>query len=163
MRFQIEQRFRAEPQAVVAALTDPDLYGTYEGLSKVAPPEVIDRSSDGDVVDLRLRMRFTADLPRAARAVIDPARLSWVQHEQYDLTSSTASVVFHPDDYQDRFSCSGGYRFETADAGSCRRTIAGELSVQMLLVGRQVESALVSGLRQHFAEEQPLVQRWLDR
>ena len=32
-----------------------------------------------------------------------------------------------------------------------------------MLVGGQVEGALVSGLREHFAEEQPLVQRWLDQ
>ena len=33
MRFSIEQRFEASPDDVMAALTDPDLYATYTGLT----------------------------------------------------------------------------------------------------------------------------------
>lgn len=160
MQFTIEQRLAASPTAVIDALTDPELYATYTGLSKVAPPEVLEHASEGGVVRLSLRMQFIADLPAAARRVVDPAKLSWVQHERYDLATSTASVVFRPDNYADRFSCTGGYTFE-ADGDGCTRRIQGDLRIRMLLVGGQVENAMVSGLREHFAEEQPVLERWL--
>lgn len=166
MRFTITQRFSgATPGQVIAAYTDPALYATFEGLTKIGRPEVVDRRTDGSGVSLTLRMRFIAELNAAARRVVDPAKLSWLQHEDYDLGAMTAEVVFEPENYADRFSSSGGYRFapDPDDPTGTVRTIDGDLRVRMLLVGGQVEGAVVSGLREHFAEEEPLVQRWLDQ
>ena len=165
MKFTITQHFIGVPPAqVLMTYTDPDLYTTFEGLTKVARPEVVAHDASGDRISLTLRMRFIADLNAAARAVVDPAKLSWLQDEQYDLERLTATVVFRPENYADRFSSSGGYAFaaDPEDASSTIRTITGDLRVRMMLVGGQVEGAVVSGLREHFAEEQPLVQRWLD-
>jgi hypothetical protein len=166
MRFTITQRFTsATPRQVVGAYIDPDLYPTFEGLTRVGTPEVVARTSDDHQVSLTLRMRFIADLNAAARAVVDPAKLTWLQQEEYDLDRLEASVVFHPENYADRFSSSGGYAFaaDPDDASATIRTISGDLRIRMMLVGGQVENAVVSGLREHFAEEQPLVQRWLDQ
>lgn len=160
MRFSIDQHFSAEPEAVVGALTDPGLYATYTDLSKVATPEVIDRSEQPGVITMQLRMRFVAPLSAAARAVIDPTRITWIQQETYDLEALTARVVFHPDNYADRFGFEGGYTFVADSEGTSRRLV-GDLRVRMLLVGGEVERALVSGLREHAAEEQPLIERWL--
>jgi hypothetical protein len=166
VRFSIEQRYTAAtPDEVIAAYTDPDLYASFDSLTRVATPEVVDRNVDGNRVTITLRMRFIADLNAAARAVVDPSKLSWLQDETYDLHARTANVVFRPESYADRFSCNGGYRFATDpdDPSGTTRSIEGDLRVRMMLVGGQVEGAVVSGLREHFAEEQPLVQRWLDR
>lgn len=166
MKFELAQTYAgATPDEVVAAYTDPNLYATFEGLTKVAPPEVVSREATGDHVSLTLRMRFVAELNAAARAVVDPGKLTWLQEERYDLRAHTATVVFQPENYADRFSCSGGYEFapDPGDPSATRRTVRGDLRVRMLLVGGQVEGALVSGLREHFAEEQPLVARWLDQ
>ncbi len=150
---------------MIDAYTDPALYATFEGLTKVGTPEVVSREADRDTVALTLRMRFIAELNAAARRVIDPAKVSWLQDEQYDLSALSASVVFKPENYADRFSSSGGYAFaaDPTEPSATIRTISGDLRVRVLLVGGQVEGALVSGLREHFAEEQPLVQRWLDK
>jgi hypothetical protein len=164
MRFAIEQRYTsATPAEVVAAYTDPALYATFHGLTKVAPPEVVDRVVDGRTVTMTLRMRFVAELNAAARAVVDPSKLSWLQDERYDLDTLTAEVVFRPENYGDRFSCKGGYTF-TSDASTPTATVRatkGDLKVRMMLVGGQVENAVVSGLREHFAQEAPLVLGWV--
>ncbi len=166
MRFSITQRFTAAtPRDVIDAYTDPGLYPTLQGLTKVATPEVVSHQTTGDTVALTLRMRFIAELNAAARRVIDPAKVTWLQDEQYDLSELTATVVFKPENYADRFSSSGGYAFtaDPDDPTATIRTISGDLRVRVMLVGGQVEGALVSGLREHFGEEKPLVQRWLDQ
>jgi hypothetical protein len=165
VRFTIDQRFTSTtPTAVMAAYTDPELYGTFDALTKVATPEVVTHETEGSRVAMTLRMRFIAELNAAARAVVDPSKLSWLQDEIYDLEAGTAEVVFRPESYADRFSCTGGYRFaiDRDDSSVTARTIDGDLRVRMPLVGGQVEGAVVSGLREHFAEERLLVQRWLD-
>lgn len=161
MHFTVEQRYDAPAYDVLAAYTDPAMYATFDGLSRVGTPEVLDRVAEGGRVTLRLRMRFIADLSSAARRVVDPAKLTWVQEEVYDLTTLRAQVVFHPDAYADRFSCAGGYAFLPGDGEGSTRCIEGDLRIRIPLVGGQVERAMVSGLEGHFAEEQPLVARWL--
>ena len=165
MRFSFEQRYAAPPDVVMAAFTDPELYPTYHGLTKVAPPEVISCRDDGDEVHLRLQMRFIAPLNSAVTAVVDPAKLTWVQDELYDPAAGRVAVRFDPDNYADRISCSGSYLFtaDPADANRTVRRIEGDFKVKVFLVGGQVEKAMVSGLREHYDEEQPLVERWLDQ
>jgi hypothetical protein len=165
MKFTITQHFTgATPRQVVAAYIDPAMYPTLVGLTKIGTPEIVDRDANDDSVDLTLRMRFIAPVNAAVRRVVDPAKISWLQHEHYDLDALTAAVVFEPENYADRFSGSGGSQFtaDPADPTSTIRTITGDVRIRVMLVGGQVEGALVSGLKEHFAEEQPLVQRWLD-
>ena len=66
-----------------------------------------------------------------------------------------------PDHYRDRFRCQGSYRFEAIDDASCRRHGEAELKVKALLVGGAVEGAIVSGLKEHLADEVPVVEAFL--
>jgi hypothetical protein len=160
MRFSTEQRYRADVAQVVALFTDPDLYPTLSGLPKIGTPEVVEHVVDGSHVRLGLRQHFIGDLPAAALAVIDPAKLTWVEVVDYDLDQGTATTRLRPDHYADRLTCSGRYTFLADGPGSIRR-LDGELKVRMPLVGGKVEGALVSGLREHAADEQRLVARRL--
>jgi hypothetical protein len=65
------------------------------------------------------------------------------------------------DHYRDRFRCSGAYRFEPIDETSCRRVGGAELKVKAMLVGSAVESAIVSGLKEHLVDEVPVVEAFL--
>ena len=163
MHFTVEQHLAASPAEVVAAYTDPGLYPTLTDHSKIGTPEVLDITRTGDDVHVQLRMRFIAEVSSAVSAVIDPKKISWIQSEHYDLTRLTATVEFKPDHYADRFSCSGGYSFrdDPANPGGTLRVIEGDLKIRVMLVGGQAERAMVSGLTEHFAEEQPLVNQWL--
>lgn len=162
MRFSIEQRFTAAPDVVLDTYLDPDLYPTLTGFTKVGTPEVLDVARAGDLVHLRLRLRFIAEVSPAVSAVVDPHKLSWVQNEVYDLRTRSTKVTFEPDHYADRFSCAGGYTFADDGAGGTVRTASGDLKIRVMLVGGQVEKAMVMGLTEHFDEERPQVQAWLD-
>ncbi len=162
MRFSIEQRFTSPLHEVLGAYTDAALYPALTGFTKVGTPEVLDRAASGDRVELRLQMRFIAEVSPAVSAVVDPRKLSWVQHEVYDLGAGTATVNFEPDNYADRFSCTGGYTFDDDGAGGTVRRASGDLKIRVLLVGGQAEKAMVMGLTEHFVEEQPKVQAWID-
>jgi hypothetical protein len=160
MRFTVEQRFSAAPDAVARAYTDPALYLAFEDLEKMSRPEVLTHEADGDVVKMQIRYRFSGHLSSAARAVIDPTRLTWVEHSTHDLGRRTTTFTMVPDHYRDRFRCSGSYRFDADGSGTVRRCDA-EIKVQALLVAGAVEGAIVSGLREHLDEEVPVVEAFL--
>lgn len=160
MRFTIDQHFRASPDAVARAYADPDLYLALQNLPKMSRPEVLSHQSNGDEVLLQIRYRFSGNLSPAARAVLDPARLTWVEHATHNLVSRTTTFHMVPDHYGDRFRCSGSYRFE-ADGTGTRRHCEGDIKVRALLVAGAVENAIVSGLREHLTDEVAVVDAFL--
>lgn len=159
MRFTIEQQYAPDPTAVLVAFTDPAFYGSLQGLTKVAPPDVIDREEAGGKIRMRVRYRFIADLPRAAKRVIDPDKLTWIDDSVYDLDALVVRTVLLPDHYPDRMTASATSTFAPEGAGT-RREAVGTLEVRVPLVGGQVEKAIVSGLQEHVVEEAAGLDLW---
>ena len=162
MKFSIEQRFAAAVDDVARAYADPHLYVALQDLPKLSQPVVVGHAVDGDVVTLEVRYRFAGELSSAARAVIDPARLTWVERSVHDLATNATTFTMLPDHYADRFRCSGSYRFEAAEGGTSRRG-EGDLRVRVLLVAGAVEGAIVSGLKEHLIDEVPIVNAFVAR
>jgi hypothetical protein len=160
MRFTVEQRFGTDPDETARAFTEPELYAGFADLPKVSVPDVLACERDGEQVRLRIRYRFAGDLSSAARAVIDPARLSWVDESTHDLERRHVRFVLRPDHYADRFRCSGDYRIEAVGQG-CRRHATIDLKVSAPFVGGAVERAIASGLREHLADEARVVEAYL--
>jgi hypothetical protein len=161
MRFTIDQHFTAAPDEVARAYADPKLYVAFQDLPKMSRPEVVTHQAEGDVVTMQIRHRFSGHLSPAARAVLDPARLTWVEHATHDLGARTTTFTMVPDHYEDRFRCSGTYRFAPASDGGTVRHCEGEIRVKALLVAGAVENAIVSGLREHLDDEVAVVEAHL--
>lgn len=66
-----------------------------------------------------------------------------------------------PEHYGRRLSFSGTYRLDDAGEGRTNQHLEGDIRVRWPLVGAVVERAIVSGLRDHMAEEAKILQRWL--
>jgi uncharacterized protein DUF2505 len=160
--FLIEQAYTADPDAVAHAYTEPDLYELIDAVSSLGRPEVLDRTIevDGKVL-LAVRYRFTGELNAAARAALDPEKLSWVEHSTHEVARRHVDYRFVPDHYGDRLRASGRCTTRRGPHGGAVRTVEGSLRVKMPLVGRAVERAIVSGLRDHLASETAAVERLL--
>jgi hypothetical protein len=156
----LEQVFDAPVDDVARAYTEPGLFERLGDLPKLGRPELLERREDGDRVHLRVRYRFTGDISAAARRVIDPAKLTWVEHTTHDLARHRVEFRMAPDHYPDRLRSSGHYSFR-ADGSGTRRLTEGELLVRVPLVGGAVERAIVSGLGEHLAAEVPVVEGFL--
>jgi uncharacterized protein DUF2505 len=160
MDFTVTQRLSASADAVALAYASPDLYEHMVGLAKLGTPDVLDRRVDNDLVHLQVRYRFVGDLSPAVTAVVDPRRLSWVEHSTHDLGARTVRYRLVPDHYADRLQSSGSCTIEPDGDGSVR-TVIGRLKVRALVVGGAVERAIVSGLREHLADEVAVVERYV--
>ena len=58
-----------------------------------------------------------------------------------------------PEHYPDRLSGRGSYTFSPDGAGGTTVRLEGELKVHVLLVGRTVETVIITGLRKYFSGE----------
>ncbi len=159
MDFTVTQSFAADADAIARAYASPDLYAHLVGLPKLGTPEVLDRRDDNGLVHLQIRYRFVGGLSPAVTAVIDPRRLTWVEHSTHDLAARTVRYRLVPDHYPDRLQSSGSCTI-TADGAGSERTVSGRLKVKALVVGGAVERAIVSGLREHLVDEVAIVDRF---
>lgn len=160
MRFTVEQRFGTGADETARAFTEPELYAGFAALPKVSVPDVLACDRDGDLVRLRIRYRFAGQLSSAARAVIDPSKLTWVDESVHDLAARRVRFTLRPDHYGDRFRGSGDYRIEPVGDG-CRRHATIDVEVSARFVGGAVERAIASGLREHLADETEVVEAYL--
>ncbi|HKN40431.1 MAG TPA: DUF2505 family protein [Acidimicrobiia bacterium] len=161
MRFQIEQQIAGPVEAVARLYTEPRFYERLGELPKLGRPEVLERREDGSVVHLAVRFRFTGHLSPAVTRMVDPAKLSWVEESVHDLEGHTVTFHMQPDNYADRLRFEGSSRFEADGDDGTRRVAEGDVVVRVPLVGRAVEGAIVSGLREHLAAEVAVVEELL--
>ena len=161
MRFEIQQFIGGPVEAVARVYTEPRFYERLGTLPKLGRPEVLDRDEDGSEVRLAVRFRFTGQLSPAVTKVVDPAKLSWVEESVHDLSRHTVAFTMKPDNYADRLRFDGSSRFEPAGDQRTRRVAQGDVVVRVPLIGRTVENAIVSGLREHLAAEVAVVEELL--
>lgn len=163
VRFSSRQTYLHDVDDVVDAYADPALYPGLPDLPKIGRPEVLDHRRGGDLVHLDLRYAYVGELPGAALAVIDRDRLTWVQRTTVDLAQRTSTITLLPDHYPDRLECAGTFHFAALDGdGGAERRVQGDLRVKVMVVGGQVERALVSGLEEFLAAEAVAVDAWID-
>ena len=160
MKFEITQQFEAPVEEVMGLYCDPDFYPRLDGVGQIGGPEVLDRKVDGGLISMQIRFRFTGDLPSAALAIVRPEKLTWVEHTTFDTEAGTSTTKIVPDHYPDRLQASARSTFTDVDGG-CRRDVDGDLKVHALLVGGQVEKAIVSGMQDHLVEEAKVANRQL--
>jgi Protein of unknown function (DUF2505) len=158
--FTVSQPFAADADAVARAYASPALYERLVGLPKLGPPEVLEHRVENGLVHMQIRYRYVGDLSPAVTAVIDPARLTWVEHSRHDLAARAVRYHLAPDHYPDRLQSAGSCTV-TPEGDGCVRTVTGRLKVRALAVGGAVERAIVSGLREHLGAEAGLVDRYL--
>ena len=160
MRFTIEQRFPDPLPVVEAALVDPSFLERLSRLPKLGRPALLRREEEGDLVRQWVQYRFTGEVSPAVRRVVDPARLTWVEESTLDRRSHRTTWRILPDHYDRLLRCSGTFQLLEDGVGT-RRVAEGDIKVTVPLVGGKVEHAIVSGLREHAALEEQVVNEWL--
>jgi hypothetical protein len=149
-------------EAVEDAFLDSALLTELAALPHLGRPELVSSRVDGAAVVRKVRYAFTGHLAPAVTKVVDPSKLTWVEHSEYDSTTHRGTLEIRPDHYPDRLTCSATVRIDAAGAGAVR-IVEGDLRVRFPLVGGKVERAIVGGLRDHAAAEARAVQARLDR
>lgn len=147
------QHIDAPAPAASKALADPRFYLSRESSESITAVELVGHTGDDERAELRIRFAFTGDLNAAARAILNPDKLTWVQVTTHDLTSGRVAFEIIPDNYADRLRCRGRYTVSANGDDASVRTVATEIHVKAPLVGGQVEDVLMDGLRRELESQ----------
>ncbi len=160
MRFQIDQHLSAPLADVESALVDPRYIAHLGTIAELGSPELLSQEELPDGVRQRVRYRFMGELSGSVRRVVDPARLTWVEHSTLDRRSHRTEWQILPDHYANLLRSSGTFQLVPVDGGTVR-VAEGDVGVSFPMVGGKVSAAIVSGLRRHAAIEQDVLNAWL--
>lgn len=164
MDFTLDQSFAQSGDAVAAALVDPDLLQQMTALPLLAEATVLTTERSGDRIRQSVRYRFEAELSSAVRRVIDPAKLTWVEMGEHDLSAGLSRFEIRPDHYSDLLQ--GRYTASVEPIGgqgeASRRVVKGMIKVKVLMVGARVENAIISSLRELANAQQKIVEDWIN-
>lgn len=154
MRIEAVQRFTtATPAHVIAAYRDRSMFESLSDLPFVGRPVVVEhRTDDAGVVLVGLRYLVQIDLPAAARAFIDPAKMTFVERSQHQA-SGISRFSIQPDHYRELLTASGSNVVRSVDgADGCERVTTGDVKVDLgwqgMMFESQVEQAIGKGLQQ---------------
>lgn len=163
MKFAVRQAVAVPPDRAITAYGSPSFYEGRPAHDDIAVREVVRHEEAGDRVLLEVRFAFTGSVSPAVRAVIDPARMSWVTRTEILRAEARSSWVVLPDHYPDRLSARGTYRFERGDDGpaSTDVEVEGDLKIRVPIVGRSVERVIVADLRAYIADEVAGIPDWV--
>jgi hypothetical protein len=155
VKFSIGQNVAVAPDAAVAAYANPAFYEGRASSGDISLVELVHHEDMGTQALIEARYQFTGSVSSAVRAVVDPAKMSWVTRTDVDKAQRRTTFTVLPDYYPDRLECSGTFTFAEAASGPSATvvTIAGDLRVQVFLVGRTVEQVIVGGLRKYLEAE----------
>jgi hypothetical protein len=156
------QRLAAPLDAVETAFVDPAVLAELRALPKLGRPELLEQRSEGPIVFQRVRYAFVGNLSAAVRAVVDPDRLSWVEQSTLDRRTHHTHFDIVPDNYAHLLEAQGEVQLSGGgDAGTTVRRATGEVRVNVPFVGRKVEAAIISGMREHAEAEVEVLERWV--
>jgi hypothetical protein len=161
VRFTVDQPIAAACDRVEQAFVDPAFYTALATMPNIGEPHILERTESDGRVELRVRYAFTGNLAPAARRVLDPAKLTWVVESSVDRASHTTRFRMVPDNYRDRLECSGTYTLRPDGPDRTVQHAEGELRVHFPVVGKLAERGIVTGLKEHLAEEAHVLERWL--
>jgi Protein of unknown function (DUF2505) len=155
VKFSISQTVAVAPDAALAAYANPTFYEGRQPSGDISLVEVVSHEADASHERIEVRYRFTGSVSSAVRAIIDPAKMSWVTRTDFHRDRGRANFTVLPDHYPDRLQSQGSFQFADGPNGpsSSVITIEGELKVRVFLVARNAEQLIVKGLRAYLEAE----------
>ena len=154
MKIAIAQAVAVPPAQAMAAYGSVDFYESRATSDDIAVLGVVDHEVSGSRVVVEVHYAFRGSVSSAVRAVVDPAKMSWITRTEMHPDEGRAVWEILPDYYPDRLSSDGLFRFDPGDTpGSTVVTVEGDLKVRVPVVGRSVERVIVSGLRRYIEAE----------
>jgi Protein of unknown function (DUF2505) len=163
VRFEISHDFDAPLDTVELAVLSPHLgerLGSALAQTKIESVATIEHDlKDGT---LRRVLQFQASAPFSflKSYAIPKDAMSWQERTTYSLVEHTSRWSVHPkEQYSRYFRSEGTYKLTTLPDGRTRRTVHGELSVNVPVFGPIIErAALVEVKRTYDAEADTLKQ-----
>ncbi len=160
--FAFRSRYRApSPAVVLEAFVDRDHMAAQDRAHGVAAREVLTWRDAGGVFACTSHVIPRRDLPSFVRPVVGGG-LSYVEHLRWDHDTDTLEIEMHPDVLGGRAEIVARCQVVRGAPGEAWESYIGTASVELAIVGRRIERAIVAELERSLGVARETTQHWLD-
>ncbi|MFT4702879.1 MAG: hypothetical protein ACI81R_000567 [Bradymonadia bacterium] len=149
MRVSVSHKFTCTPDALWDVFDSEEFEAEFAKATDVIR-EISEERRDGAVSYRRRECTLASDLPALAKKVMGGSALAW--HEEATLDRDRNRLeweVILPGAIGDRVKVKGSTRIRFAD-GVCTRSISGDISVRVPLIGGRVESLIAKSVGESY-------------
>jgi hypothetical protein len=150
VRLHIENVFPADPNTVWDTFNDPDFEARLEASSGVRY-ELVGESMEGAIEVRRLKCTAKKELPRVIARALGADRLSYTQITRLDRAKNRLEWEVVPMALADKVTAKGLTTIVVKD-GQSHRTVDGEITVAIPLVGPAIEKTIVGEVESSYVK-----------
>jgi len=149
------------PAILFEAYFDPAVSAEQDRRVEVAQREVLAHEEADGVLRRVCKVVPRRQLPAVVRPFV-PDGLSYTETVTWRKAEDLIEMQIEPVVLGGRVEISATYRVTAAGPGVCRRAYDGHVSVQIPLLGRRIERAIVEDLGRTLEKAAACTQEWLD-
>lgn len=159
MRFSMTHRFDCTPEQLWDIFESRRFDERLEEVSGVRREVLEEREEDG-VIHKKLRCISLKELPGMMKKALGTEHLEFEQTNRLDRSQNILEWDVVTPFLTDRVDAGGTTRVK-ADGKGCARTIDGEISIQLPLVGKKMEKKLADNLRESYEKAAEIAREML--
>lgn len=157
MRFEISHDFDAPLDTVELAVLSPELgsrLATELAQTKIESVVTVEHDLSRGTLHRVLQFQASAPFSFLKNYAIPKDAMSWQEHTTYSIAEHASKWSVHPkEQYSRYFHSEGTYKLTTLPDGRTRRTVVGELKVNVPVFGAVIERAALAEVRRTYDAE----------
>lgn len=150
MRIQISHEFPVSPDVLWDLFDDPEFERRLGEASKVSR-EILDRKEDGGEEYKLTRCTSQRDYPALMKKALGGAEVVYDQETWLDRETNVLRWKITPHVLKGKIDASGTTKIEVLSSG-CRRTISGDIKVNVPIVGGRVEKMIGGSVEESYGK-----------
>jgi hypothetical protein len=156
MKFELKHTFDAPVDAVIAAMFDPALFAHLKkNMSTMRDIQAVERTEDGSTI--RRRTRYTPEplIKHIGPKEVPPGAMAFIEDSRFDKQARRLEFENIPDMQTLRklLVNKGTITFRDLGGGRSERTVSGELTVKVFLLGKIAERIIYGEAEKILNEE----------
>jgi hypothetical protein len=160
MKLNVRHRFDCSPETFWKMYWD-DAFDAQLRKESAVQRDVLEERTEGDVLVRRVRLTPDRELPGPVATLLGAKKLVYEQENRWDRATSTMHWRVIPTILPGKLDAQGTFRVVAAAGGGCEQVVEGNISVNVMLVGGQIEKAVVAEVEKSYAKMAETSREWL--
>jgi hypothetical protein len=128
---------------------------------KMRDRKVLEQKDDGKILKRVQKMSPADDIPQMFKSVVPD--IGYTEHDTFYRDRSSMDVIIEPAAGKNKFDMRAVYKVQPLGPGKCRRTFEGDVKVNVMILGGQIEKFMVEKLRTSYETAAVVTRRWITK
>lgn len=161
VKLYVRHTFPCDPETFWRMYWDDDFDAMMRRESTVER-ELLEQREVGGVLIRRVRFTPQRELPGPAAKVLGSKKLIYEQENRWDREASRMNWRVVPTVLPGKLDAKGTFVVKPA-AGGCEQIVDGEITVNVMFIGGQIEKAVVAEVEQSYDKMAVVAREWLQK